>query len=217
MPGVGLATLHGDCVAPASFGNDIGVRLDAATAFLSPAPAAQLVARCRGGAQLATTTSDNEIVDVAACPSAGEVGGNALLVAKRSGNFGSFLDTSFAEGKGGCELRERPCPEVDLGLASKYNQRVPPSGRLAARQECCHAIARTKRAQDRADHIVNNNFYLKYCAVGPLDLEPAVVLVYGWWRRHFGSERESSAETQYESDGESASRASPRNEVGDPS
>merc|ERR1719277_1105548 len=79
--------------------------------------------------------------------------------------------------------QERPCPEVNFSKAAYLNARLGPKCARKSHQDCCHAINRANRAMTRAENMIDGNFYLKYCAAGPLDLEPLVALVVRWWRR----------------------------------
>eukprot|EP00929_Paragymnodinium_shiwhaense_P014285 TRINITY_DN122183_c0_g1_i1.p1 TRINITY_DN122183_c0_g1~~TRINITY_DN122183_c0_g1_i1.p1 ORF type:complete len:188 (-),score=36.49 TRINITY_DN122183_c0_g1_i1:129-692(-) len=122
----------------------------------------------------------------------------------RARKLGSFLDTSFQSfgmegepGQPGCLNRERPCPEVDVTAASILNQRAPPKGAMSGHQECCNAINRSKQAAQKAESLVNNNYYLRYLMAAPVDLEPVVTMLIGWWgsRRREESEAEEARDT----------------------
>eukprot|EP00927_Polykrikos_kofoidii_P061374 TRINITY_DN56210_c0_g1_i1.p1 TRINITY_DN56210_c0_g1~~TRINITY_DN56210_c0_g1_i1.p1 ORF type:complete len:208 (-),score=27.68 TRINITY_DN56210_c0_g1_i1:9-632(-) len=112
-----------------------------------------------------------------------------LVSIARRRHLGSFLSiaTGFQEeglpGEPGCVNRERPCPEIDVGLSVRWNRRLPPKGAMRIHEECCHAINRTSRAAARAEALVRNNYYLRYLMAGPVDVEPAVALFVQWWRQ----------------------------------
>ncbi|CAK0874181.1 unnamed protein product, partial [Prorocentrum cordatum] len=75
-----------------------------------------------------------------------------------------------------CMQEERPCPEVNLSRAAWYNARLGPKCSYKSHQDCCHAISRSRKAYARAEALIDGNWYLRYCAAGPLDVEPLVAL-----------------------------------------
>lgn len=82
-----------------------------------------------------------------------------------------------------CMQEERPCPEVNFSRAAWYNARLGPKCSYKSHQDCCHAISRSQKAYARAEALVDGNWYLRYCAAGPLDVEPLVALAVRWWQR----------------------------------
>lgn len=100
-----------------------------------------------------------------------------------------------------CMNQERPCPVVNLERAAWYNNRLGPKCSLKSHMDCCKAISRADKAYSKAEAKINGNWYLKYCAAGPVDLEPLVALAVGWWRGRGKTESDASvAEPQQVSD-----------------
>mmetsp|Transcript_155915 Transcript_155915/g.287387 ORF Transcript_155915/g.287387 Transcript_155915/m.287387 type:complete len:168 (-) Transcript_155915:51-554(-) len=85
--------------------------------------------------------------------------------------------TSFA-----CMNKERPCPDVDFSKGAELNARVG-SRCNSKHKECCHAITRSWKAADRAEALVDGNWYVKYCSFSPIPFEPVVEWVARWYIR----------------------------------
>merc|ERR1712137_192149 len=91
-----------------------------------------------------------------------------------------YKDSGCMRSKGAlflCLNQERPCPGVSVARVPGLNSVGESCG------ECCHAIKRARKAADRTDATIANNYYLRYCSGMPMPFEAVVEWIVQRWNQ----------------------------------